>query len=133
MFKLTNGRVVNLNINKGRHPLKDLDSCKSKFQYELGQILLELFPNYTILEEFFIPQDYLYFDFMIPKLLLAFEAQGKQHNEFNVHFHKFYHNFAKSQRRDKKNKSFCTLNNIKLIEVPYSKIDIDLVKSLLDR
>ncbi len=99
-FKSLSNNEININISRNKFAIKSEEDCKSKFQYSLGKVLVDLYPNYSILEEFYIPIEKLYLDFLIPQLLLAFEAQGDQHNEFIPHFHKYYHNFASSQHRD---------------------------------
>lgn len=130
-FKSLDGNEFIVNVAQNKYPIKDQDNCKSKFQYELGQILISIYPNFPILEEFYIPQEKLYLDFFIPKLRLSFEAQGEQHDQFNPFFHKHYFQFAKSQDRDYKKSEWCKLNDIKLVQVPYGKIDKNTLLKLI--
>ena len=131
-FRTLNGKEVNININQSKHPIRSKENSKSKFQYEVGQVLIQIYPNYPILEEVYILIEHFRIDFMIPKLKLAFECQGKQHDEFNPHFHKHYHNFTKSQERDQRKLEWCQLNDFDLIYIPYGCTEKKEIKKLID-
>ncbi|KKL80946.1 hypothetical protein LCGC14_1999660 [marine sediment metagenome] len=53
-------------------------------------------------------------------LKLAFEYHGIQHFEFNPHFHNKNETFKQSKKDDEDKRNLCKLNDIVLIEVPYT-------------
>ena len=126
-------KEIKVNISQSRYPIKDKEHCKSLFQYNLGQILVKIYKNYPILEEFYIPQENLYLDFFIPGRMIAFEAQGEQHEKYNSFFYKEKFQFEKAKRRDVKKQEWCNLNSIRLVQVPYDKITIQGIKTLIEK
>lgn len=78
-------------------------------------------------------KDYLRFDFAIfkeNKLFCLLEYQGRQHYEPYHHFDDS-ERFKKRQKYDQIKKDYCTANNIKLIEIPYTdfnKLSIEYLK-----
>jgi len=131
-FKLINGSEITLNISKSKHPIKDFDNKISKFQYDLGQVLTDKYPNYPILEEFSIPQEAIYLDFFIPKLNLVFEAHGAQHYNFIPHFHQHKHIFIHAQSKDFQKEEWCKLNDITMIVVPYTENTPEKIRNSID-
>jgi len=89
-------------------------------------VLLKLWPWYTIFKEYYIKykNTRLFFDFYIKELQLAIEVQGRQHSEFVKYFHGDREGFLKACRRDNLKKEYCDMNGIVLIEI-YSKDDLD--------
>jgi len=65
----------------------------------------------------------LYFDFYLPTLNVAIEYQGIQHYQVVKHFGG-EQGFKQRSKRDKIKEDWCKLNNIKLIEIPYTVKDI---------
>lgn len=58
----------------------------------------------------------LFFDIIIPELMICIECQGEQHEKFNsFHFDNKYE-FLKAQNRDRLKKEWCELNGFKLVE-----------------
>jgi len=92
-------------------------------------LLKEIFPRYSFQEQFRI-EDNLSLDFYCPKLSLAFEFQGTQHDEFNPYFQKSNRDLIKQKQRDRKKKNWCELNNIVLIEIREHELDKNI---LLDK
>jgi very-short-patch-repair endonuclease len=88
-------------------------ACKSKIQYEAGQLLKEEFPKDIILEEVYLP-DGFYLDFFIPSRKIAVEVQGRQHTEFVPFFHGSRGSYLKSVARDQRKAQWCLMNEIEL-------------------
>ena len=108
-------------LKQSRWPLKSRASCRSKIQYESGQILLNKYPLDPILEDVTIPGSRLSLDFFLPHRMLAIEVQGVQHSEINSFFHKSKSDFQRQLNRDEDKRFFCELNDITLIEVTKPK------------
>ncbi len=53
---------------------------------------------------------------------IVIEYQGRQHYNYSSFFHTVDH-FENLKTNDKIKKEFCELNNIKMIEIKYTKID----------
>ena len=132
-FKLINGGEINLNVNKSKHPVKEYEEKKSDLQYNLGQVLLKLFPNYTVLEELYITKENLSLDFFIPKLKFVFEAHGQQHYKFIPHFHKFKHEFTHAKMKDNQKIEWCKINDIQIIIVPYTENNQEKIRNFVDK
>ncbi len=103
-------------------------ACKSKIQYECGQLIKTKFPHDPILEEFRIPGYNFIIDFFLPVRRIAFEINGRQHDEYVPYFHKSKDGFKASQIRDKEKKDFCVKNDFQ-----YYKVDsVQEMKELLN-
>jgi hypothetical protein len=84
----------------------------------LGRLIRRIYGfNSLILEEFPLPGERLWLDFFMPHHKLAFEYQGKQHDEFVKLFHGDKSGFQKSQERDIRKREWCQLNEITLVEI----------------
>lgn len=116
-FKTTSGKIIGVDLRPSKWPRRDEDSCKSHFQWRIGQLIDELYPGEIVLEEFYIPGEGIYVDFFLPRKMLAVEADGSQHEAFSLFFHRTKENFLKAQARDKRKENWCEINNIKLIRV----------------
>jgi hypothetical protein len=92
-------------------------TSRSEIQRQIGARLKELYPRQVILEEFRIPKTRMSLDFFIPRLGLAYEVQGRQHDEFVAHFHGTIDGLHAQKKRDKHKQEWCDLNNILLVEV----------------
>eukprot|EP01124_Arcella_intermedia_P024383 TRINITY_DN4089_c0_g2_i1.p1 TRINITY_DN4089_c0_g2~~TRINITY_DN4089_c0_g2_i1.p1 ORF type:complete len:393 (-),score=95.49 TRINITY_DN4089_c0_g2_i1:167-1345(-) len=89
---------------------------KSK-QRLLGVQLQLLFKNEPIYEDFKYktPERTVLFDFYIPKHDLVIEYQGEQH-----YFHVFpWTSINNEKNRDQEKRDICSMNRLKLIEIPY--------------
>lgn len=111
------GKQYQLDIRQSSYPIRSEAACKSKFQFECGQILKEKFPHDVILEEVHVPRQGIILDFFLPTRKLVIESHGRQHDKFVQHFHGNIKNFKKSQSQDKKKEEWCNMNNIQYIAV----------------
>jgi hypothetical protein len=113
-------RSVNWHLTPQKYPIKN-EGSRSKFQHQIYLELKELYSHDIILEEVKVPDNRLFFDFVIPAVRLVIECQGKQHYEFNTRFHKYLEDFIRQQNRDQLKRDFCQINNLTLVEVPYDR------------
>lgn len=83
--------------------------------------LREIFPCFTIVQEYAIKtgKQTLFIDILIKELSIAFECQGQQHYQYTEVFHGDRKGFEKSKARDKDKRTWCEMNGITLIEIPY--------------
>jgi hypothetical protein len=96
----------------------EIEENKSSFHLMARELLQELYPTQTILEEVPIRvhrNENLYLDFYLPLRKMAIEVQGKQHDIYIPHFHKTLRGFTNSKQRDEDKLNWCNLNNISLI------------------
>ena len=98
------------------------DQCSS-WHLKARQLIHEIFPLDTVLEEIKIPDADLWFDFVILLRKVVFEVQGSQHYEYNKHFHNTIGKFYKSKQRDSLKKKWCEINGFKLIELDTRSYD----------
>jgi hypothetical protein len=123
-----NGRQYNINptdyIVYG-----DDELSRSSLHLRARQILKKLFPKDIILEEISLPGSSkgstgtLRLDFLIETYKLAIEVHGEQHYKFNSHFFKDKHQFLLALKRDSVKMEWCEMNEISLVELPYSEND----------
>jgi hypothetical protein len=107
--------------------------CKSRVQYRFGQKLRTIFPYSIILEEFSIPgSGGLSIDFWLPNERFAFEVQGEQHRKFSKFYHGDVMGFRAQKIRDEHKRTWCEINNIKLIAVDDSMVDVISIVDLLN-
>ena len=71
------------------------------------------------------------FDFYLPDHNLCIEFQGIQHYE-PVHYWGGEDVFKRNQLNDSIKRQFCISNNIKLLEIPYTKDPVEMLKNALD-
>lgn len=118
--KTLKGKEVSWSLT-GYMPRADAEG--SALHMEVRKLLKSKFPGNPILEEVKLPDEDLWLDFFLPRFKLAVEVQGRQHYEYVPHFHGETHKFGfiKSQKRDQLKRQWCELNNITLIELPYSE------------
>lgn len=105
------------------------EDSKSNFQNQIGNILQDLFPNDIILEEVRIPEENFVLDFFIPSMKLVIECQGVQHDKHIKFFHRTVVDFNKQKTRDQRKRDWCSLNDLKLIEIRNERSP----ESILDR
>jgi hypothetical protein len=102
-----------------------VDTDKRSGLHNKARLLLkEKYPNDRILEELILPgtktenrKSTLKADFFIPVRSLIIEVHGEQHTKFNNFFFKNKIEFYKAQARDRDKKSWCELNDFRLIEL----------------
>lgn len=91
----------------------------SELAGKVEKLLQEAFPHYLIKKEYFVLYNgyKLFFDFYLPELLVAVEAQGGQHDKFVEHFHGDGFNFRAHKKRDKAKREWALENKVTLIEI----------------
>lgn len=99
----------------------------SKGSELLTNLIQELFPRDRIDNEHHIGER-LMLDIYVPRLNVAAEYHGKQHFEFNLHFHKDLRAFRDSQMRDARKEQLCDENGIALAIFTYED---DLIADLV--
>lgn len=123
-----------------RLKIGNITSCGCKSESKTAIFLKKYFKkNFeTILEysKFKNPRTgkSLYFDIYLPKEKVFIEINGKQHYEWNGHFHKTEDDFDKARERDKIKKKYAKANGL-FIEVDLRKniSDDDILKDILMR
>jgi hypothetical protein len=110
-------QIITWNTRESNWPQKTESSCRSKIQFQIGQIIKKRYPLDPVLEDITIPDTRLSLDFFIPHRKLAVEVQGEQHDEMNPYFHKSNAEFEEQKERDEMKRFFCELNSIKLLEI----------------
>lgn len=103
------------------------DLKKSKYHLEAVELVKEMFPGQTIIEEPELPGTKkagllrnLYADIFLPSLNILIEVHGDQHYEYNPFFHGTRMDFIKQKKKDGHKKSWCELNSIVYVELPYN-------------
>lgn len=125
------GRITTLNIVSSKYPVRSREQSKSIKQFQLGQILQQLYSSEVILEEFPIPGTQLRLDFFLPRRMLVVEYDGEQHTNFNKFFHKTAQGLSKQIERDAKKASWCSLNGITLVRVTVDYFNAEILKELI--
>lgn len=111
------GKTITWDVKESNWPQKTAATCRSKIQYNIGQVIKKRYPLDPILEDITIPETRLSLDFYIPHRKMAVEVQGEQHDEINPFFHKSNAEFEEQKGRDEMKRFFCDLNGIKLLEL----------------
>lgn len=127
------GKIHNLNLT-GHVPLNSDDRPRSKFHLAARALLKEIFPYDLLLEEVLLPgSGGLFLDFYIPSRNIAFEVHGQQHYKHVDFFHdsitgydgtknvEFNTGYWASKRRDMDKRTWCEINKITLIELPFNE------------
>jgi hypothetical protein len=108
---------------------------KSLFQREVKQLLRSFWDLDIVYEEFPVFGTRYSLDFYNATRNIAVEVQGGQHTQYNPFFHNNNReNFRHQLRIDESKRSFCELNNIKLIEIfeeEKDKLSIPFIQRLL--
>lgn len=98
----------------------------SKPHLKCRELLKEIFPCHTIIEEATLPgsgKPPLYSDFFIPHLNLMVEVHGEQHYTYNTFHFKDKKDFILAQARDRRKAEWCEINNIELIVLDHKEYD----------
>jgi L-lactate utilization protein LutB len=104
--------------------IKNLRNNQSSLHKKTLELLKEIYPTIQILQEVSIPlrrHETLYLDFYLPMLKKAIEVHGEQHYKFVAHYHNNALGFIRHKKRDSDKKSWCDINNIEYIELPYNE------------
>lgn len=128
-FKTTKGKEISIDVRPSNYPMRSEEECKSKCQYNIGQVLRGVFPSDIILEEFYVPAEGIYIDFFIPRIKLAVEINGAQHDKYTPFFHGTKTGFTEAKNRDKKKAEWCRLNDIIQLTLPWD-CPLDAAKDL---
>ena len=127
-FQGLDRKSYSLNVKSIHYPLRTEAACKSKFQYQCGQIIKNKFPLSTILEEVKLPGHNLILDFFLPLEKLVFEIDGEQHWEYVPFFHGSRKGFIKARNRDDDKAKLCEINGWELIRIN----SVEELKDILD-
>jgi hypothetical protein len=113
-----------------KYKKKSIEKCRSKFQYNIGNALQEIYPMYEICEEFPIGER-LKIDFIIPRLKIAVECMGDQHYKFNKYFQGTINGFKQQKINDEKKRKWIELNNYKLIKIKWPECDKNKILEII--
>lgn len=101
---------------------------RSKLHEKARNLLAELYPYDTILEEVALPGSKDQFgkrnlkaDIFLPARRILVEVHGEQHFKFNGFFFKNKLEYYKAKARDSDKRFWCEINNIELIELNYNE------------
>lgn len=75
-------------------------------------------------------KNFVFIDFYLPDYNLFIEYNGKQHYEYVPYFHSTYKDFELQRNRDNVVRNHCLENNIRLLEIPYTLKDHEVIKIL---
>jgi len=109
---------------------------KSNLEKDLGEILRTIYDGYAVQEQVNI--DGLFLDYYIPKLRLAFEADGVQHSKPVGFFHGKGEltkamNFEHGVNNDAKKNKDCSTRYIYVIRIKHTeKITYENIKRIID-
>jgi hypothetical protein len=104
---------------------------RSSLHLTARKLLTDMFPVSPILEEVPLPgTGNLRADFYLPHKKMMIEVHGEQHYSYNKHFHGSKTNFLAACKRDADKKTWCNINNIKYISLPYNE-DVDVWRSII--
>jgi very-short-patch-repair endonuclease len=99
---------------------------KSQLHKDVYLIIKDIYPNEQIIEEktVKIGKQSLFIDIYIPKLKIAIECDGIQHEKFNKFFHQDIFAFASQKRNDEQKEIYCQDNGITLVRIKHNdKLD----------
>lgn len=118
-FKDLDGNIVSKDISKYRW------GGNSRFEGErlLGEKLRNLFPSIAIYAQLPCLGTKLKLDYYISDLKIAFEFDGRQHEEHVPFYHGDKRGFERAQERDKTKEEWCDINNIRLIRVTQKELN----------
>lgn len=131
-FISTRGREYSIDIRPSRWKPRNLEDCKSKFQWRVGNVIAKLFPTEHILEDFAVPGEMLYIDFFIPRLKLAIEADGEQHGSYNSFYHRTPDGYKRALERDARKSMWCQINGVRLVRIAYDDDDVEIISKIRD-
>ncbi len=124
-LKNINGRLVNKNVK--RYLINWNKKSRSAPQLAVKQFLKPYWMHHICYEEFPVYGTLLKVDILNATKKIAVEVQGRQHSEFNAHFHGTRAGFFNSIGRDEVKYQWLVDNGFELIEVMESEVkDISL-------
>lgn len=109
------GKLVSRNV----HRLKIIWSAdsRSKFQTKIKNLLLPIWRNDIVFEEFPVFGTRLTLDFLNASRNIAVEVQGIQHIKYTPFFQNGESAYLDQLKRDQKKLVFCENNKIRLVEI----------------
>lgn len=96
---------------------------RSSLHLRCRELLRQMYPTQSILEEVPIPGERLTCDFYLPMRKVVVECHGEQHYKFVPHFHGDRIAFAFSLKRDQRKVDWCHDNNFRIAILPFSETD----------
>lgn len=121
------GTIVKI---KGTSLLHGVQSCgclKSKGEQKISNILSQNNIKYEVQKTFstcrFQNGKLAFFDFYLPDYNILIEYDGEQHYFYRNEGWNTKENFKKTKERDIYKNNWCIQNNIKLIRIPYTKLN----------
>jgi len=114
------GKEYSIDIRPSKWKRKEVGEGRGLFQSDVGGILAREYNGDYILEEFTLPGEGLYLDFFLPIARVAVEVQGQQHYKYSKFFHGDKSKLIEQQQRDRRKASWCELNSIRLVLIPYN-------------
>lgn len=111
-------------------PRSNPRNAPSTLHVSARDLIKELYPCDLIYEEVYVPKMKFYLDLYIPSCRLVLEVNGKQHYEFNNHFHNSKLDFYKKKNKDNTKKEWCELNHFRFIELPFSEKKHEWIKRI---
>ena len=97
--------------------------CRSKIQFQVKNFMKKYWENHVVYEEFPVYGSRLKVDLLNATTKIAIEVQGKQHHEFNKHFHSNSRfKYLQSIKRDVKKSQWLEKNNFLLVEVMQDEV-----------
>lgn len=123
-LKNIHGKEVVVDISKEKSPAKP--NTRQAF---VVSIVEEFFPFEKMLENFYIPGSRMSLDIFMPSLMIGFEIQGEQHDEYIPFFHGNINKqkYVGQVKRDIKKANWCSINKITLIEI-FPKESEDVIR-----
>lgn len=114
--KLNSNKEVLLKINK--YKIDWEKDGNSSFEIKFRDLIYPYWKAHVVLFQCTIPGSLLKIDFLNCTKRLVVEIDGKQHGEFNKHFHNNSRNvWLASMKRDLSKEKWCEENDIKVIHL----------------
>lgn len=129
-FRDLEGNIISKDISR----YKWSGRAASEGERSLGEKLRDLFPSITIYAQLPCVGTRLKLDYYIYDLKMAFEFDGRQHDEHVPFYHGDKRGFARAQERDQEKEEWCEINDIKLIRITEKELDIEsLTRKIIGR
>ena len=102
--------------------MKEVNSNKSELHRTVLAMIKECFPQESIREEENIRIDgaSLFIDIYMPRMKIAIECDGVQHEKFSKFFHGDAATFARSKKNDMLKERYCEIQKITLVRIKYN-------------
>ena len=128
----TYGRLQYKNVEKYRVDWEA--KCMSKIQFQVKTFLKKYWENHIVYEEFPVYGTRLKVDILNASNRIAIEVQGKQHEQFNKHFHNNSRlKYLQSIKRDVKKSQWLEKNDFILVEIMQDEVPSLNEKFFLDK